>query len=499
MQPHEQAQFLTAVSEFVQEQVVKAVSSAVQPLQLKIEDLEAQLAARPIIEEGDVIERTFDSVMKNLSPDKYAMMDDISKIVEHERAQTGEALMRISDVMKLMQDKIEALPVPKDGKDGVDGKDAEVDYSRIGTAVELEVNKQLSMLPKPIDGKDGAPGKDGVDGKDAEINWEGVRGVVAELVEEHHKKYPVANGVDGKDGTSVTADDVLPAVLLHTEQTIEKLFNEWPKPKDGVDGKDGVSVDPEWLKGYLQAAVDEIPRPKDGKDGVDGKDGERGTDGHDGNSVSHDDVRDMVDASVSKAVAALPGPVDITGSVIDRDGVLSFLRSNGTTLKVGSVVGKDGRSVTAEEVRKLVEEAVAELPPAKDGAPGKDGVDGVGFDGLSMERVTDRDYMFIVGNSDATKVKEFPIRVEAQINKGFWTDEVEYVRGDLVTLGGSQWCCMVDKTKMRPETGEGNDWQLAVKRGRDGKQGPPGMKGEKGIDGRDGRDLTQLAFDGSKS
>jgi len=464
MQPHEQAQFLTAVSEFVQEQVVKAVSSAVQPLQMKIEDLEAQLAARPIIEEGDVIERTFDSVMKNLSPDKYAMMDDISKIVEHERVQTGEALMRISDVMKLMQDKIEAFPVPKDGKDGADGKDGVVNYDKM-TEVLNGLIAQYFMAYPVKHGRDGEPGKDGVDGKDAEINWEGVRGVVAELVEEHHKKYPVADGMDGKDGASITADDVLPAVLLHTEQTIEKLFTEWPKPKDGKDGKDG----------------------------------ERGTDGHDGNSVSHDDVRDMVDASVSKAVAALPGPVDITGSVIDRDGVLSFLRSNGTTLKVGSVVGKDGRSITAEEVRKLVEEAVAELPPAKDGAPGKDGIDGVGFDGLDIKKITDRDYVFIVGNSDATKMKEFPIRIEAQINKGFWTDEVEYERGDLVTLGGSQWCCTAEKTKMRPETGDGNDWQLSVKRGRDGKQGPPGLKGEKGIDGRDGRDLTQLAFDGSKS
>jgi hypothetical protein len=41
--------------------------------------------------------------------------------------------------------------------------------------------------------------------------------------------------VDGKDGTSVTADDVLPELVKKFEETVAAI----PKPVDGKDGKDG--------------------------------------------------------------------------------------------------------------------------------------------------------------------------------------------------------------------------------------------------------------------
>lgn len=118
-------------------------------------------------------------------------------------------------------------------------------------------------------------------------------------------------GKDGKDGASVTVDDVLPLLSSAVETTVAS----WPKPQDGKDGangangengKDGIdgksftaeeadlliqrAIDRQvdaWALSFerrasdvLQRAVERMPAPKDGKDGADGKDG-----------IGFDDVR----------------------------------------------------------------------------------------------------------------------------------------------------------------------------------------------------------------
>lgn len=78
----------------------------------------------------------------------------------------------------------------------------------------------------------------------------------------------------------------------------------------------------------------------------------------------------------------------------------------------------------------------------KDGNPGKDGRDGI-------------------------------ITTKAAAYRGVWKEGEEYTLGDFVTLSGSLWHCNVDAgTKAKPGTGE--DWTLAVKRGRDGRDGKDG-------------------------
>jgi hypothetical protein len=54
------------------------------------------------------------------------------------------------------------------------------------------------------------------------------------------------------------------------------------------------------------------------------------------------------------------------------------------------------------------------------------------------------------------------------INKyhGVWNHEREYNAGDFVTHEGSMFCA---KSSTRSKPGASDDWQLAVKRGRDGK------------------------------
>jgi hypothetical protein len=102
--------------------------------------------------------------------------------------------------------KLAAVPAPKDG---TPGKDA--DPAMIRAEVVEAVAKAVSELPVP---QDGAPGKD---------------------------------GEPGKDGASVTVDDVMPQLeagfsrwALDFERraadVLQRAAERIPKPKDGVDG-----------------------------------------------------------------------------------------------------------------------------------------------------------------------------------------------------------------------------------------------------------------------
>jgi len=51
--------------------------------------------------------------------------------------------------------------------------------------------------------------------------------------------------------------------------------------------------------------------------------------------------------------------------------------------------------------------------------------------------------------------------------RGIWDQAEHYDRGDFCTDKGSLFHCNQPSTRQRP--GEGSDWTLAVKRGRDGR------------------------------
>jgi len=66
------------------------------------------------------------------------------------------------------------------------------------------------------------------------------------------------------------------------------------------------------------------------------------------------------------------------------------------------------------------------------------------------------------------RVIERSVVLPTMIYKGVHQEDQVYVKGDSVTRKGSVWCCVVDETSSMPGD-ETADWQLAVKRGRDGK------------------------------
>lgn len=174
--------------------------------------------------------------------------------------------------------------------------------------------------------------------------------------------------------------------------------------------------------------------------------------------------------------------------------------------------GDDGKSVTVEDVRPIVEAEIAKglldlekraqevlqraidrVPTPKDGKDGRDGRDGK--DGRDAFELEDIQFSFDEQSRTLTiawvrgdERIERSVILPVPIYRGVWK-EGEYKRGDSVTFGGSQFIAMRDTTS-KPETDD--SWKLCVKRGRDGKDGAKGEKGDRGERGPKGEAPVEL-------
>lgn len=164
------------------------------------------------------------------------------------------------------------------------------------------------------------------------------------------------------------------------------------------------------------------------------------------------DVDGIVARRVDAAVAALPVPKD----------------------------GADGRSVTLDEVRGILDVALAQwelaaerrmtdfLQRAVDLIPKpRDGVDGMGFDDLVIEHDGERALSFVLRQGE--REKRFDAHLAGVIlDRGFWDRGREYKAGDGVTFHGCFWIAKRD-TQVQPAPGD--DWRRAVNKGRDARGG----------------------------
>ena len=336
-------------------------------------------------------------------------------------------LMR-SMVANAVTAAVEALPAP------VDGKDADPEAIRL--LVNEEVARAVEALPAPTDGKDADPEAirlmvaDAVaaavgalpapaDGKDADPDV--IRQIVSEEVARAVEALPAP--LDGKD--------VDPAVVrLLVGEEVARAVEALPAPRDGKD------ADPETIQQMVSDAFAQVPIPRDGKD------------------VDPTEIRAMID----EAVAGLPSPRDgvgLAGALIDRSGALVVTLSDGTTRELGPVVGKDA---DMPAILTAIETAVGNLPKATDG------IDGFGFDDLTVEQSGERSFVFRFAQGE--RVKEFAFDLPVILDRGVFKEGQPYEQGDGVTWGGSFWIAQRN-TAAKP--GEGDDWRLAVKRGRDGR------------------------------
>ncbi|HIE8609145.1 TPA: phage portal protein [Klebsiella variicola subsp. variicola] len=165
-----------------------------------------------------------------------------------------------------------------------------------------------------------------------------------------------------QDGKSVTPEDVRPLL----QELVTAAVGEIPVPRDGKDydpavlkqavddavaalppAQDGKSVTPEGVRPLLQelvtAAVGEIPVPRDGKD--------------------YDPA--VLKQAVDDAVAALPPAQD--GKSVTPEDVRPLLQEL-VTAAVGEIpVPRDGKDYDPAVLKQAVDDAVAALPPAQDG------------------------------------------------------------------------------------------------------------------------------------
>lgn len=207
-----------------------AIREAVAPLQRRIGELEAQLA-KPV-DVSAAVERAVASAVAALPAPKDGK--DASPV----------------DHGAIIKEVLAQIPVPSNGKDGVDG--------RAGQDCDMEavrglIAEAVKSIPAPKDGRDGIDGKDGAhgaDGKDGRDGVDGQKGL------DGKDGLAGANGVDGKEGrpgidgakgadglglagAMIDRDGALQITLTNGEvKSLGKVVG-----KDGDHGRDGASFE----------------------------------------------------------------------------------------------------------------------------------------------------------------------------------------------------------------------------------------------------------------
>lgn len=359
-----------------------------------------------------------------------------------------------AEVEAMVARAVDALPAPEPGRPGIGLADALIDRdgtlvvtlsdgstrnlgSVVGASVDEKavaamVDKAVAALPEPEPGKS--------------VTVADVEPILTALVEAAVAALPAPE--KGKD-----ADPVVTASLVRDEvakatagipasitAAVYEAVAQIPKPENGKD------VKPETIREMVAEAVAALPAPEPGK------------------GVTIDQVAPVIAAEVEKAVSSIPKPRDgvgLAGAIIDREGGLVVTLSDGSTRELGRVEGRDATPIDMDEVEELIGAKVSALPKPKDG------LDGLGFDDLTVEY--DGERRFCVKFVKGERIKEFAIDVPVMLFRGPYELGRGYEPGDVVQQGGHLWHCG-EATADKP--GDSKAWKLAVRRGKDAAPEP---------------------------
>lgn len=193
-----------------------------------------------------------------------------------------------------------------------------------------------------------------------------------------------------------------------------------PPGEKGDPGEAGKDADIEALAARLLPEIDKaVSSLPPAERGEKGEKGDAGTDGDKGDPGERGE----------------PG-VGVSGAMIDRSGSLILTLKDGTVCPLGPVVGKDGE-------------------------PGRDGL---GFDDMVVTHDGHRGFTLTLERG--SERKEFGFSLPVVLDCGVYKEGESYDAGDGVTWGGSYWIARQTTTQ---KPGDGDEWRLSVKRGRDGK------------------------------
>lgn len=124
----------------------------------------------------------------------------------------------------------------------------------------------------------------------------------------------------------------------------------------------------------------------------------------------------------------------VQSALIDRDGELVLAMTDGSTQKLGRVVGRDGLSLESRELEYCG--ATHEI----------------------IERWT------VAGAK-----REFRYPAGGIRDRGYWHEGMQVRAGEAVTHGGTLWIALCD-TKAKPCHENKADWRVGARRGRDAKE-----------------------------
>jgi hypothetical protein len=318
-----------------------------------------------------------------------------------------------------------AVPGPP-GRDGADGKNGQ---NADRALIRAMIAGEIAALPPAAPGEPGPPGRDGID------------------------------GADGRDGEDADPSEIR-VMIAEAVAALPPAAPGEPGPpgRDGIDGRDGKPIEVATVRAMLAEAVAALPTPQDG------------------HSPTEAEILPLVWKTVADALAAVPPAQDgigLAGAVISREGELVMTMTDGSIRALGPVVGRD---VDMAQVERQVAEAMAKIPPPKDGR------DGLGLTDLNVVQDGRR---IILEFANGETVRKFELTYPVPLYRGVYQDGRSYEHGDQVSYGGSVWIATAD-TAEKP--GEGaTAWVLANKRGRDGRDGKDGKPGDRGPEGRPGR------------
>lgn len=249
-------------------------------------------------------------------------------------------------------------------------------------------------------------------------------------LEELRERAP-EKGEPGQDAEPVDVDalaDLVVAKLLEsprllmlvdlaTADAVTKHFEANPV-------RNGRDADPAAIEAAVKAAVEALPAPKDGRDA--------------------DPVTEQrLAGAVAKHLAENPPQagadgVGLAGAMIDRAGELVITTTKGEAVRLGRVVGEDG----------------------------KDGLDGISFETAAGEYDVARGFVITLGAGERRAELVLPYMV----HRGFHRDGLGMKAGQSVTHDGALWIAKRDNAS-RPCLENADDWILAARKGRDGKDG----------------------------
>lgn len=244
------------------------------------------------------------------------------------------------------------------------------------------VMQKAQQGPQGIQGIQGERGERGDPGPAGERGEQGIQGI---------------QGVQGERGEKGDRGDQGP---------------QGERGETGLPGEKGEKGDP-GERGEKGDRGDQGPQGERGETGIAGKDGKDGLNGKDG--------KDGIDGKDGK------DGIGIQDAMIDHEGKLNLVFSDGRTKCLGVVVGKSFENFTMKYLPDSHEIAVSAT---------------------------------VAGLTQHLRYPAGGIR-----SKGYWRDGMKAKAGDAYSLGGNLWVARNDTT-VRPDY-KSEDWHMMVQRGRD--------------------------------